>query len=62
MEFNLVTSGIELVGTTIKTLTVENNIVDIEKEAKRSFGLNINEPHFEKINDIFSINEDVLFF
>lgn len=53
MEFNLITTGIELVGTTIKTLSVENNIVDIEKEAKRSFGLNINEPHFEKINDIY---------
>ena len=53
MEFNLVTSGIELVGTTVKTLTVNNNIVDIEKEAKRSFGLNINEPHFERVNNIF---------
>lgn len=53
MEFNLVTSGIELVGTTVKILTVNNNIVDIEKEAKRSFGLNINEPYFEKMDDRF---------
>lgn len=28
----------ELIGTTIKNISVENNIVDIEKEAKRSFG------------------------
>ena len=36
MEFNLVVPGIELVGTTVKTLTIGNNIVDVEKEAKRS--------------------------
>ena len=53
MEFNLVVPGIELVGTTVKTLTIGNNIVDVEKEAKRSFGLNINEPHFEETNDVF---------
>lgn len=53
MEFNLVVPGIELVGTTIKTLTIGNNIVGVEKEAKRSFGLNINEPHFEETNDVF---------
>lgn len=53
MELNLIATGIELVGTTIKNLTVENTIVDVEKEAKRSFGLNINEPYFEKNEDGF---------
>ena len=53
MELNLIAAGIELVGTTIKNLTVENTIVDVEKEAKRSFGLNINEPYFEKTEDGF---------
>ena len=53
MELNLIAAGIELVGTTIKNLTVENTIVDVEKEAKRSFGLNINEPYFEKTEDVF---------
>ena len=53
MELNLIETGIELVGTTIKNLTVENTIVDVEKEAKRSFGLNINEPYFEKNEDGF---------
>nr|WP_317363118.1 hypothetical protein [uncultured Blautia sp.] len=53
MELNIVATGIELVGTTIKDITVENNIVDIEKEAKRSFGLNINEPYFEETKDVF---------
>lgn len=51
MEFNLVAAGIELLGTTIKNLTVENSIIDIEKKAKRSFGLNINEPYIEKIEN-----------
>lgn len=55
MELNLVTTGIELAGTTVKNISVENTIVDIEKEAKRSFGININEPYFETIEDsIFS--------
>lgn len=53
MEFNLVATGIELVGTTIKSISVENNIVDIDREAKRSFGLNINEPCFETVEDGF---------
>lgn len=53
MELNLIAAGIELVGTAIKNLTVENTIVDVEKEAKRSFGLNINEPYFEKTEDGF---------
>ena len=53
MELNLIAAGIELVGTTIKNLTVENTIVDVEKETKRSFGFNINEPYFEKTEDGF---------
>ena len=55
MELNRVVTGIELVGTTIKNISVENSIVDVEKEAKRSFGLNINEPYFETVkNGYFS--------
>ena len=53
MKLNIVATGIELVGTTIKNITVENNIVDIEREAKRSFGLNIKEPYFEETEDGF---------
>ena len=53
MELNVVASGIEIVGATVKTITVENNIVDIERDAKRSFGLNINEPQFENIGESF---------
>ncbi|MFR4319380.1 MAG: hypothetical protein ACLT2Z_08485 [Eubacterium sp.] len=49
MELNLISTGIELIGTTIKSVSVENNIVDVEREAKRNFGLNINEPYFETI-------------
>lgn len=53
MELNQVTTGIELIGTTIKTIQVKNNIVDVEREAKRSFGLNINEPEFREMGDDF---------
>ena len=53
MELNLIAAGIELVGTTIKSISVENNIVDIEREAKRSFGLNINDPCFEEVESGF---------
>lgn len=48
MELNSVATGIELIGTTVKALVIDNNIVDVEKDGKRSFGLNINEPEFQK--------------
>ena len=51
MELNRNATGIKLVGTTIKEISVENNIVNVQKEAKRSFGLNINEPSFENIDE-----------
>ena len=51
MELNRISTGIKLVGTTIKEISVENNIVNVQKEAKRSFGLNINEPSFENIDE-----------
>lgn len=53
MELNLVATGIELIGTTVSVLNVNNNIVDVERKAKRSFGLNINEPKIEKEDDTF---------
>lgn len=49
MEFNIIATGIELVGTTIKNITIENNMVDVERDAKRNLGLNINEPRFEEV-------------
>lgn len=55
MELNFVTNGIELIGTTIKMLHVDNNIVDVERGAKRNFAMDINEPHFESVeNAVFS--------
>ena len=47
MELNRIATGIKLVGTTIKEISVENNIVNVQKEAKRSFGLN----SFENIDE-----------
>lgn len=55
MKFNLIADGINLVGATIKKLNIKNNIVDVEREAVRSFGLNINEPQYQKVgNGYFS--------
>ena len=51
MDLNRVATGIKLDGTTIKEISVEINIVNVQKEAKRSFGLNINEPSFENIDE-----------
>ncbi len=42
MELNSIVTGLELLGTTVKDLNIENNIVDVEKDGKRSFGLYIN--------------------
>ena len=53
MELNRIATGTKLVGTSIKEISVENNIVNAQKEAKRSFGLNINEPSFETIDEGF---------
>ena len=52
MELNLIATGIELIGNTVKKLDVDNNIVDIEKDARRSFGLYINEPEFQNTEDV----------
>lgn len=35
MELNLIASGIELLGATVKELEIKNQIVDIAKDAKR---------------------------
>ena len=51
MELNCIVDGIELVGTAIKDLSVKNNIIDIGKDARKSFGLSINEPTFERIEN-----------
>lgn len=53
MELNLIATGIELIGTTIKSINVENSIVDVEREAKRGFRLDINEPLFKKMDNYY---------
>lgn len=47
MEFNMITPGIELIGTTIKHMDIVNEIADLSNKGEREFGLNINEPSFE---------------
>ena len=34
MEFNRVAAGIKLVGNTVKSISVENNIVDIVRQKR----------------------------
>lgn len=51
MELNMIATGIELVGTTVKSLTIDNSIVDAERDGKRNFGININEPEFQQTNN-----------
>ena len=50
MEFNLVSTGISLVGVTVSSLKIENGIVSVESESKKLFGMNINEPRLEEID------------
>lgn len=50
MDLNYIAKGIELIGTTVKSVNVENNIIDVERDGKRSFGLEINEPEFQEID------------
>ena len=51
MEFNLISTGMSLIGVKVNSLKIENGIVDVDKKSKNYFGMNINEPHFEKIED-----------
>lgn len=51
MELNRIAAGIKLIGTTVKSLKIQNSIVDEQRDGKRNFGLNINEPKFEQADD-----------
>ncbi len=51
MELNIIATGIELLGTVVKELKINNSITEIGSEAKRSFGLEVIEPEYE-LNDI----------
>lgn len=51
MQLNMITSEIKLIGTVIKSMNIDNSIVDVQPNAQRSFGFNINEPTFEECND-----------
>lgn len=51
MELNMIATGVELVGTTIKSLAISNSIVDAAKDGKRQFGININEPEFQEADN-----------
>ena len=61
MELNMIASGIRLIGSTIKNLKVDNNIVDVDKECKRSFGLNINEPEFQSVDNRVAVQMTIDF-
>lgn len=44
MEYNVIATGIELIGTRINYISVKNSIDSLRKDAKRNMGLNIHEP------------------
>lgn len=48
MDLNMITNEIQLIGTTVRNISVDNNIVNVEKESKHSFGLNIHEPYLKQ--------------
>lgn len=48
MKLNFVSPGLMLIGTSVKKLIIDNDIVEIERDASRSFGLNIHEPSFQR--------------
>lgn len=47
----MIATGIELIGTTVKSLMIDNSIIDVERDGKRNFGININEPEFQKTDN-----------
>jgi len=54
MELNYVVDEIELLGTTVRELSVENSIVDVEKDSKRNFGMSIMNLSFKKQKRVYS--------
>lgn len=53
MELDYIVAGLKLVGTTINSISVNNTIVDVERGARRSFGLNICEPQIERMMIVY---------
>lgn len=49
MEYNLVATGIRLIGSKINNIAINNNVVNIENDSKKKFGLCIKQPSFEEI-------------
>ncbi len=48
MNFNQVSAGISFLGASIRELKIDNDIFLLDKDAKRSLGLNIHEPKITK--------------
>lgn len=53
MEYNVIATGIELIGTRINYISVKNSIDSLRKDAKRSMGLNIHEPLVREEGGLF---------
>ncbi len=61
MEFDRITAGIQLIGSTIKKLKVENSITDLNMSAKKSFGIVIKEPKvWSEEESLYSTAEIIL--
>lgn len=51
MDFNSISTEVRFVGVVVSKLQIENTIVDVEDDAKKSIGLNINEPVFQRVDN-----------
>ena len=51
MEINVVSPGLKYLGNTVRKLTINNSIVTVSKDDKRSFGLEVKKPKYEIVND-----------
>jgi hypothetical protein len=53
MNFNKVATGLSFIGATVREMKLDNDIFILDKEAKRSLGLNIHEPKITKQDKSF---------
>lgn len=53
MKLNNVAKGINLIGTSVTELKIDNNLIDLGTDAKKSFGLSVHKPKKEVVGNSF---------
>ena len=56
MELDYIVAGLKLVGTTINSISVNNTIVDVERGARRSFEIQIEQSDNQKLEMKLSLD------